>query len=124
MRLYKQGYPANKLFSPMKVSPFRKRHKCLCLNQNPRKWGFSALMTLLDIRNCKGRSLCLPVVDDIFRGMMIYRQKLLVIEPDADTAQLLDESLTAQGYDVRLTDSAGGAMLLLRYYEPDAVLLA
>jgi CheY-like chemotaxis protein len=55
---------------------------------------------------------------------MTYRQKLLVIEPDADTAQLLDESLSAQGYDVRLTDSAGGAMLLLRYYEPDAVLLA
>src|SRR5688572_11960953 len=55
---------------------------------------------------------------------MTYRQKLLVIEPDADTAQLLDTSLSAQGYDVRLTDSAAGAMLLLRYYEPDAVLLA
>jgi DNA-binding response OmpR family regulator len=39
---------------------------------------------------------------------MQVRQKLLVIEPDADTAQLLDESLSAQGYDVRLTDSAGG----------------
>src|SRR5688500_18187052 len=52
------------------------------------------------------------------------RQKLLVIEPDADSAQLLDESLSAQGYDVRLTDSAAGAMLLLHYYEPDAVLLA
>jgi hypothetical protein len=55
---------------------------------------------------------------------MTYRQKLLVIEPDADTAQRLDESLSAQGYEVCLTDSAGGAMLLLRYYEPDAVLLA
>ena len=54
----------------------------------------------------------------------MLQHKLLVIEPDEDVRRLLDESLTAAGYEVHLAPDVQQAMVVMRYYEPDAVLLA
>jgi hypothetical protein len=52
------------------------------------------------------------------------KQKLLIIEPDEAYSQMLDTYFTVQGYDVQMVMNVHYAILLLRYFEPDAVLLA